>query len=195
MNAVLKTVLWGLFRRIFPAAAALTAGSALLMLAAAGHVFDLVLGLACCLVGAFCLASPLAELGALLWDRLLWSKSYYDKPQPMYGIPQARRAKGRFGEALAEYETILAAHPDEVRPHLAMVEIALLDLRDPALAHALYERGRERLKKPEDKEALARVYAETLTRLDPKPAAPRLELPGPKPVARTVRTANLLRST
>lgn len=183
MNLVLKTMLWGLFRRIFPAAAALTAGAALLMRAAAGHVFDLVLGLACCLVGALCLAFPLAELGALLWDRLIWSKSYYDKPQPMYGIPQARRAKGRFGEALAEYETILAAHPGEVRPHLAMVEIALLDLRDPELAHALYERGRERLKNPADKEALARIYAETLARLEPKPAALRLELPCPKPEA------------
>lgn len=180
MNLVLKSLLWGLFRRIFPAAAALTAGSVLLMRAAEGQTFDLILGLACCVVGALCLAVPLAELGALLWDRLIWSKSYYDKPQPMYGIPQAQRAKGRFGEALAEYETILAAHPGEVRPHLAMVEIALVDLRDPALAHALYERGRERLKNEADREALARVYAETLTRLDPKPAAPRLEIPAPK---------------
>ena len=180
MNLVLKTILWGLFRRLVPAAAALAAGSALLMRAADGRPFDLVFGLACCLVGAFCLAHPLAELGALLWDRLLWSKSYYDKPQPMYGIPQAQRAKGRFGEALAAYETILAAHPHEVRPHLAMVEIALVDLRDPALAHALYERGRDRLKNAADREALARVYAETLTRLEAKPAAKRLELPAPK---------------
>ena len=180
MNLVLKSLLWGLFRRLAPAAAALTAGSVLLMRAAEGQTFDLILGLACCVVGALCLAVPLAELGALLWDRLIWSKSYYDKPQPMYGIPQAQRAKGRFGEALAEYETILAAHPHEVRPHLAMVEIALVDLRDPALAHALYERGRERLKNAADREALARVYAETLTRLEAKPAAKRLELPAPK---------------
>ncbi|MGD9613438.1 MAG: hypothetical protein AB7V22_11140 [Kiritimatiellia bacterium] len=180
MNLVLKTLLWGLFWRIFPAAAALAAGYALMTRSAGGSIPELFLGLVCCLIGAICLAFPVAELGALLWERLIWSKSYYAKPQPMYGIPQARRAQGRFGEALAEYETILAAHPDEVRPHLDMVEIALLDLRDPALAHALYERGRERLKKPADQEALARVYAETLTRLEPKPAAPRLEWPPPK---------------
>ena len=178
MNLVLKTMLRSLFWRIFPAAAALAAGYALMT--ADSSIPGLFLGLVCCMIGAICLAFPLAELGALLGERLFWSKSYYDKPQPMYGIPQARRAKGRFGEALAEYETILAAHPGEVRPHLDMVEIALLDLRDPELAHALYERGRERLKNPADKEALARVYAETLTRLDPKPAAPHLELPGPK---------------
>ena len=181
MNLVLKTMLWGLFWRIFPAAAALAAGYALMT--AGSSISGIFLGLICCLVGALCLAVPIAELGALVWERLIWSKSYYDKPQPMYGIPQARRVQGRFGEALAEYETILAAHPDEVRPHLDMVEIALLDLRDPELAHALYERGRERLKKPADQEALARVYAETLTRLEPKPAAPHLELAPPKPKA------------
>jgi hypothetical protein len=181
MNLVLKTLLVGLFWRIVPAAAALGAGYALTT--GSDSIPGIFLGLACCGIGAVCLAFPLAELGALLGERLIWSKSYYDKPQPMYGIPQARRVQGRFGEALAEYETILAAHPGEVRPHLAMVEIALLDLRDPELAHALYERGRERLKNPADREALARVYAETLTRLDPKPAARCLEMPGPKPEA------------
>ena len=181
MNLVLKTMLRSLFWRIFPAAAALAAGYALMT--AGSSISGIFLGLICCMVGALCLAVPIAELGALVWERLIWSKPYYDKPQPMYGIPQARRVQGRFGEALAEYETILAAHPDELRPHLDMVEIALLDLRDPELAHALYERGRERLKKPADKEALARVYAETLTRLEPKPAAPHLELAPPKPKA------------
>ena len=110
---------------------------------------------------------------------LFWPRRYYDKPQPMYGIPQSRRAKGQLEEALAEYEKIAAAHPDEIRPFVEMIDLAIHDLRDADRANAIFQNGLARLKNPDDKDRLAQAYAETRTRLDVRPPQPPIAVPPP----------------
>ena len=175
MNAEFKALLFPLLWRLLPAGALFLLGTAILL--AYGPVGGF-LGFGLYLIASIILAFPLATLLAAAWGNLFWSISYFDKPQPMYGIPQSRRVKGLPEEALAEYEKILAQFPGEIRPHFDMIEIALLDLRDPA--HALYLRALDRLKKPEDKAALETIYSETLTRLDPKPVHPPCDNSPPK---------------
>ena len=171
MNAEFKALLHTLLWRLLPAGALFLLGTAILL---AYGPFGGFLGFGLYLVASIILAFPLANLAATVLSNLFWSISYFDKPQPIYGIPQSRRVKGLPEDALAEYEKILAQFPDEVRPHLDMIEIALLDLRDPARARALYLRALDRLKNPADKAALETIYSETLTRLDPKPDHPPL---------------------
>ena len=111
MNAERQAALWFLLRRFVPAAAALAIGTGVL-LGAGASVGLLLLGFLFFLVAAIFLAGPLAQLLAEPVGELLWPKRYYDKPQPLYGIPQAKRRKGLPEEAIAEYEKIAAAHPD-----------------------------------------------------------------------------------
>ena len=173
MNAELKDFLFSILWRVLLAGMLLMLGTAILI--AAGPAGALV-GFGLFLAASIVLAIPIATMIASAFDRFLWSKSYYDKPQPMYGIPQSRRAKGQLEEALAEYEKIAAAHPDEVRPWLEMIDLAVHDLKDARRANAIFQMGIARLKKPADQDALAQVYAEVLTRLDVRPQRPPLPL-------------------
>jgi len=92
MDAERQAALWFLLRRLVPAAAALAIGVGIL-LGAGASIGLLLLGFLCFLVAAIFLAGPLAQLLAEPVGELLWPKRYYDKPQPLYGIPQASAAR------------------------------------------------------------------------------------------------------
>ncbi len=166
-------------RHFLPALVALSLGIGVLL--GAGDVAQMLLGFFLFLVAAVFAAGPIARGLAEPMGSLFWPKRYYDKPQPMYGIPQSRRAKGQLEEALAEYEKIAAAHPDEVRPWLEMIDLAVHDLRDARRANLLFQAGIARLKKADDRDLLARAYAATLTRLDVRPPHAAIAIPGAPP--------------
>lgn len=172
-----QTNFMALLRRGLPAGAGFAVGTWILLGAGeSGNVLQMLLGFAFFLVAAILLSGPAARLLAEPMGSLFWPRRYYDRPQPMYGIPQSRRAKGQLEEALAEYEKIAAAHPDEVRPWLDMIDLAIHDLQDAARAQALFERGVAALKNPDDRDLLAKTYAEIRTRLDVRPPRPPLPL-------------------
>ena len=174
MTPAFLNSLWTIFRRAVPAGLALAIGTGLLL--GAGDPLTMLLGFAFYFVAAIFLARPLAHWLAEPIGGLLWPKRYYDKPQPMYGIPESRRIRGLPEEAIAEYEKIAAEHPGEVRPWLEMIDIALTDLHDPERANAFFQRGLAALSQPAGKDHLARVYAAIRDR---QPLAPvrKLELP------------------
>ena len=176
MNAELKGFLFSLIWRVLLAGMLLMLGTAIFL--ASGPAGALV-GFCLYLAASILLAIPIASMIASAFDRFLWSKSYYDKPQPMYGIPQSRRACKRPEEAIAEYEKILAQFPLETLPWLEMVAIAIEDLRDPERARSILERGQAALAKPEDRLLLAQTYSEILTRLDVPPSRPPIPFPAP----------------
>ena len=149
------------------------------MLLGAADVAQMLLGFLLFLVAAILVSGPLARGLAEPTGNLFWPRRYYDKPQPMYGIPQSRRAKGQLEEALAEYEKIAAAHPDEIRPFVEMIDLAIHDLRDADRANAIFQNGLARLAKADDKDRLAQAYAETRTRLDVRPPQPPIAVPPP----------------
>ena len=159
-----------LLRRGLPAGAGFAVGTWILLGAGeSGNVLQMLLGFAFFLVAAILLSGPAARLLAEPMGSLFWPRRYYDRPQPMYGIPQSRRAKGQLEEALAEYEKIAAAHPDELLPWFEMLDIALTDLRDPARAQIIFERGTAALARPRDRALLDHVYAATRERQTPPP--------------------------
>ena len=173
MNAEWKAIVFSLLWRLLVASVLLLLGTVILLQAGPAGA---LMGFGFFLAASIVLAIPFANLLSTAFDHFLWSKSFANRPEPIYGIAQSRRAKGLPEEALAEYEKILAQFPEEIRPHLDMIEIALLDLRDPARARALYLRARDHLKNTEDKATLETIYSETLTRLAPKPAHPPIPI-------------------
>ena len=170
MRAILAVV----FKRFLPAAVALALGIGVLL--GAGNAAQMLLGFLFFLVAAIFVAGPIAQWLAEPMGSLFWPRKYYAKPQPMYGIPQSRRAKGLLEEAIAEYEKIAAAYPQEVRPWLEMLAVAIHDLKDAERAQTIFERGIALLKNADDKDLLARTYAETRTRLDAWPPHPPIRL-------------------
>lgn len=171
MNYNFQTNLMALLRRALPAGAGFAVGTWILLGAGeSGNVLQMLLGFAFFLIAAILLSGPLARLLAEPMGSLFWPRRYYDRPRPMYGIPQSLRAKGRLEEALAEYEKIAAAYPDEVRPWLEMIDLAVHDLRDAQRAEIICRQGRAHLKRTAARALLDRVYAETRTRLAARPA-------------------------
>lgn len=95
---------------------------------------------------------------------IIWTH-HKGKLQPIYGIPRSLAAKGRYEEAEREYENIIQEFPNEVKPHIEMINIAIVRLNNAELADQLYQRGMGLLQDPDDREMLARMYAAIRTRL------------------------------
>lgn len=172
MNADVRGMISFLLRRAFPAALAMAIGVGVLL--GAGDAVSMLLGFLFFLVAALFVAGPIARRLAEPAGNLLWPRTFDAKPQPMYGIPQSRRAKGQFEEAIAAYARIAADFPGEIRPHVEMIDIALADLHDPARAEAIYLHGAAVLENPDDRELLAQAYEALRARQVP-PSPRRLE--------------------
>ncbi len=62
-------------------------------------------------------------------------------------------------------------YPDEVKPYIEMIDIAIMDMQDADRANEIYRRGISLLKAQEDKESLASMYSAIRSRLESAPAA------------------------
>ena len=132
-------------------------------------VVQLLLGMFCFLAGAVLIARPIARLIAEPAGNLFYPGDSFSRPQPMYGIPESKRKKGFYEEAMADYEKIANDFPRELKPYIDMIDVAIVDLRDAGRANAIYQRGIAALKKAEDKETLARMYHAIRSRLNSQP--------------------------
>lgn len=109
-------------------------------------------------IAALILARPVCELIVDSASGLFTSSARFDRPQPVYSIPQARRAEGKFEEAMTGFEALISKHPEEVHAYVEMIEIAVKDLHDTERARDIYERGQSALKDASKKAALATLY-------------------------------------
>lgn len=155
-----------LLKRLILAALLFSAGFYLLR---QGNITFLFFGFAAFIFGAMIVAFPLAELFAEPTGNLFWPSAQYDRPQPQYSIPQSKRARGLYEEAMAGFEKIAEEYPDEMQPYIEMIDIAIVNLHDPQRAEAVFQRGISALKKDEDRETLARMYGAIKTRLNSRP--------------------------
>lgn len=127
---------------------------------------------ACALIisGAIVLARPLASLIAEPSGSLFYPGKRFSRPLPMYSIPESKRARGMYEEAIAGFDRIAADYPDEVKPYIEMINISIVNLKDPDRANEIFQRGVSILRKDRDKEVLATMYGAIRTRLDAKPS-------------------------
>lgn len=126
-------------------------------------VFDVLTSCVFICAGALVLAFPLARLLAEPAGRLYWGGEKFDKPQPIYSIPEAHRAQGRYDQAIKGLEDIALEHPEVARPHVMMMDIAVRNLKDPARARSFYSRGLLILKSPKSKALLEKKYRDLAT--------------------------------
>jgi hypothetical protein len=77
---------------------------------------------------------------------------------PVYSMAEALVMKGQYAEAEAAYERIIAEFPDELKPHVDLITLAIVRLDDPELAAQLYARGMATLPTQERRDELARLY-------------------------------------
>ena len=124
-------------------------------LAAVGQLLQ---GMACFLLAAIILAVPVATLVAQPTGTLFYPGLRNDRPQPNYSIVQAQVKRGHYEEALSAYEKLAAEYPGEIRPHIGMLEVALVHLKDPARASEIYHRAAARLKHKPDRDIVWQRY-------------------------------------
>ncbi|MGB0291505.1 MAG: hypothetical protein ACPGIA_02900 [Luteolibacter sp.] len=88
-------------------------------------------------------------------DFFMFSEKF-DRPQPMYGRAKALHKSRQYDEAMKAYQDIAENYPDELKPHLEMIDIALRDLNDQQLAESIYQESLLMFEGAEDREQLAR---------------------------------------
>ena len=89
------------------------------------------------IVAAALLAKPLAGLIGDWLSTLFMPGERFDRPQPMYSISEGRMAAEDYAGALEAYADLAAEHPEEIAPHLRMMEIWLRVYRDPSAAQTI----------------------------------------------------------
>jgi tetratricopeptide (TPR) repeat protein len=114
-------------------------------------------GAALLIIAGMIVAFPLAELFARPLTAFYFPTEGA-KPTGNCSIPEARVKQGRYEEAMQEYEKITTAHPQEVRAHIGMVEIAFRYLHDADRAGRLYARAMNVLQKHAAQAALHQAY-------------------------------------
>lgn len=119
-----------------------------------------IFGMAIFVTAAIIMGMPLARLIAEFLGNLIYTSAHYKKPQPVYGIPESKRLKGLVQESFEDYQKLSEEHPQELKAHIAMIDIALVEMKNPDLAGSVYSRGMDTLDKEEAREALSRKYKE-----------------------------------
>jgi hypothetical protein len=117
-----------------------------------------LLGLACAVAAGVIVGPGFAGLiaepaGALFHPRRA------PLPQPRRSIAESKRARGCYDEAIAAYEQVVAEFPADLESWTAMVELALVHLRDRARGQALARRALLALGDERSRLALVRVHA------------------------------------
>ena len=120
------------------------------------------------LAGAIILAFPAAALAVELLGDSFHPGGRLTRPEPLYSIAEGKRAKGLYEEAMAALAKIAAEYPDNARPHIEMINLAIVDLKDPDRAEAIYQHGLSVLTKDDDKKELTGMYNAIRTRLHTK---------------------------
>jgi tetratricopeptide (TPR) repeat protein len=91
-------------------------------------------------------------------------------PGPVYSVAEARRARGKYEDALAEYERIIEQFPAELLAYVTMMEIAFVHLGDAERAESIVKRGLAALPDDGSRHSLLQKYRVIKSRMpDPHP--------------------------
>jgi len=115
-------------------------------------------GVAMFVVAAIIMGTPLARLVAEFVSNIFYPSEHYNKPQPVYGIPEAKRMKGLFQEAFDDFQKLSQEFPQELKAYIEMIDIAIVDMNNPDLASSVYQHGLETLKEEKAREVLSGRY-------------------------------------
>lgn len=127
------------------------------------------------LAGALIVAQPIAQLWAQPLGNLFFPNSHYDRPQPVYSIPLARKQEGRYEEALEGFLKIALGWPGQTQAWIEMIDVAITGLNDGARAESIFRQGMAALQDEAARQRLAEMYMAIKSRL--KPEHPPVQTP------------------
>lgn len=81
--------------------------------AVSGNLFLGFVSMGCLIGSAVIIAPYLASLLAKPMGRLFYSGEQFDRPQPMYSIPEGKRKSGDYQEAFDGFQKIANEYPQE----------------------------------------------------------------------------------
>lgn len=119
------------------------------------------------LIGCIILAFPAARLASQALFQFLYPAEHFDRPPPVYGIPESKVAKGLYEEAMTLYERIAEQYPEEIKPYLDMLEIAAKHLQDRQRTIQIYNRAIAHFPDPQTHALLKEAYDAQISRFDP----------------------------
>ena len=131
------------------------------------------------LAGALIVAKPLTQLCAEPLGSLFFPNKHFDRPQPIYSIPLARKQEGRYEEALTGFLEIAHGWPDQVQAWIEMIDVAINCLRDGARAETIFQQGMITLQNDDARQRLAEMYVAIKSQLPPEHPPVRAPLPLP----------------
>ncbi|MBP7829164.1 MAG: hypothetical protein KA248_04530 [Kiritimatiellae bacterium] len=164
----MKTLLWILFRAAF-AGFCFVSGFRFLFM---GHPGGGFIGCGLLLAGAWVVAFPIARILAAPFAAIFWPTDR-SPPPPIYGIPESLVKKGEYTEAIREYHEIIRKYPRELKPYHDLLDLALRRMNDADLAARVHAEALLKLKKPEDREVVTRLYQGLLETGRPRPGERR----------------------
>jgi hypothetical protein len=104
------------------------------------------------IVAAIFMAKPLAGVFGDWVSGLFMPGDRHSRPQPMYSIPESRMAAEDYSGALDAYATLAAEYPEEIAPHLRMMEIWLRIYHDADSARTIRDNALFSIKGKRNKE-------------------------------------------
>ena len=129
------------------------------------------LGLACAAAAGIILAPPFAALIALPAGSLFFPRRPA-RPEPGYSVAEARRKRGEYEASIDEYQRIAEQFPAEVHPHVAMMEIAFVDLHDGERTDAIAKQALAMLRDDGSRQRLLRMHRAIKARVPDDPWMP-----------------------
>lgn len=118
----------------------------------------LLVGLACLIVAGKLLAPFIAAQLSRPAGLIYSPGVYLNKPPPTYSRAHGHRAFRRYEDAMLALWEILAEHPQELEAWSELIELALIDLADPARAREIFLEARRSLVSPEKRSQLEDVW-------------------------------------
>ena len=104
------------------------------------------------IVAAILLAKPLAGFVGDWLGTLFMPGERFDRPPPMYSIPEGRLAKEDYAGALEAFAELAAEHPEEIAPHLRMMEVWLRVYKDADSARTIRDNALQSIKGKKNRE-------------------------------------------
>lgn len=118
----------------------------------------LLVAMGCFIGAAVVVAGPLTRLFAEPAGALYHPPAAPAALTPDYGVADALKDQTKSREAFGEYRKIADVYPQEVKPYVEMMDIALKNMKDEALARDVLTQGLARLREAADQETLNTMF-------------------------------------
>ena len=111
-------------------------------------------------------AQKIAQLIGNRAGKLFYSGEEFDRPQPMFSIPEGKRKNGYYKEAFDGFQKIAEEYPQELNAYIEMINIAIVDMKNKKLADSVFYHGIATLDNKAARDTLSKMYKVIGSRLD-----------------------------